>query len=210
MVLLFYLITSTVTPKDHGKRHIEPRTAEPSRSHTIFARAFRTSITTSVSATTTTTTATATCTTAGKRMPTMATGSSPTLRETVGTATASTASAVGPSDMTSGGTNLTFINCKGFANNDGVSCYANLILQCLQQHNSVRNSCVGSRYAEIRDLANNYVDRTKMGYLSSRSVRRLLGAPFSVNSQQDAAEFLGALAIFCTPVRNCLDYTIRT
>ena len=209
LVMLFYHITSTVTSKDHGKRHTGLRTAEPSRSRTVFARAFKTSIITSVSATTTTTTTTATCTTAGKSMSTMATGSSPTVRETVDTATASTASPVSASDTTSGGTNLTFINCKGFANNDGVSCYANSILQCLLQHNSVRNACVGSRYAELRDLANNYVDRTKMGYLSSKSVRRLLGAPFSVNSQQDAAEFLEALAIFCAPVRNCLDYTIR-
>ena len=190
LVMLFYHITSTVTSKDHGKRHTGLRTAEPSRSCTVFARAFKTSIITSVSATTTTTTTTAICTTAGKSMSTMATGSSPTVRETVGTATASTASPVSASDTTSGGTNLTFINCKGFANNDGVSCYANSILQCLLQHNSVRNACVGSRYAELRDLANNYVDRTKMGYLSSKSVRRLLGAPFSVNSQQDAAEFL--------------------
>ena len=105
---------------------------------------------------------------------------------------------------------MTFIHCKGFANNDGVSCYPNSILQCLLQHNSVRNACVGSRYTELCDLANNYVDRTKMGYLSSRFIHRLLGAPSSVNSQQDATEFLEALAIFCTPVRNCLDYTIRT
>ena len=117
---------------------------------------------------------------------------------------------MGASDTTSGGTTLTFIHCKSFANNDGVSCYANSILQCLLQHNSVRNACVGSRYTELRDLVNSYVDRTKMGYLSSRSIRRLLGALFSVNSQQDAAEFLEALTIFCTPIRNCLDYTIRT
>ena len=210
VVMLFYHITSTVTPKDHEKRHTGPRTAEPSRSRTVFARAFKTSITTSVLATITTTTATTTCTTAGKSMPTMATGSSPTVKETVSTATASTASSVGASDTTSGGTTLTFIHCKGFANNDGVSCYANSILQCLLQHNSVRNACVGSRYTELHDLVNSYVDHTKMGYLSSRSIRRLLGAPFSVNSQQDAAEFLEALAIFCTPIRNCLDYTIRT
>ena len=105
---------------------------------------------------------------------------------------------------------MTFIHCKGFANNDGVSCYPNSILQCLLQHNSVRNACIGSRYTQLCDLANNYVDRTKMGYLSSRFIHRLLGAPSSVNSQQDATEFLEALAIFCTPVRNCLDYTIRT
>ena len=41
-----------------------------------------------------------TCTTAGKSM---ATGSSPTVKETVSTATASTASSVGASDTTSGG-----------------------------------------------------------------------------------------------------------
>ena len=210
VVMLFHHITSTVTPKDHEKRHTGPHTAEPSRSRTVFARAFKTTISTSVLATITTTTATTTCTTAGKSMRTMAIGSSPTVKETISTATASTASSVGASDATSGGTTLTFIHCKGFANNDGVSCYANSILQCLLQHNSVRNACVGSRYTELHDLANNYVDRTKMGYLSSRSIRRLLGAPFSVNSQQDAAEFLEALAIFCTPVRNCLDYTIRT
>ena len=210
VVMLFYHITSTVTPKDHEKRHTAPRTAEPSRSRTVFARAFKTTISTSVLATITTTTATTTCTTAGKSMRTMGIGSSPTVKETISTATASTASSVGASDATSGGTTLTFIHCKGFANNDGVSCYANSILQCLLQHNSVRNACVGSRYTELHDLANNYVDRTKMGYLSSRSIRRLLRAPFSVNSQQDAAEFLEALAIFCTPVRNCLDYTIFT
>ena len=79
VVMLFYHITSTVTPKDHEKRHTGPRIAEPSRSHTVFARAFKTSITTSVLATITTTTST----TAGKSMPTMATGSSPTVKETM-------------------------------------------------------------------------------------------------------------------------------
>ena len=54
--MLFYYITSTVTPKDYEKRHTGPRTAEPSRSRTVFARAFKTSITTSVLATITTTT----------------------------------------------------------------------------------------------------------------------------------------------------------
>ena len=38
----------------------------------------------------------------------------------------------------------------------------------------------------------------------------LFVAPFSVNRQQDAAKFLEALAMFCAPLRNCLDYTIRT
>ena len=55
--MLFYHITSTVTPKDHEKRHTGPRTAEPSRSRTVFARAFKTNISTSALATITTTTA---------------------------------------------------------------------------------------------------------------------------------------------------------
>ena len=226
VLMLFYHTKSTATSKDHRKRYTDHCTTEPFRPCTVFARAFQTSITTTVSTITTTTTATTTCTssatttctstatttctTTDKSMHNVATGSSPIITETVGTATASTTSTVGASDMRCGGSSWTFINCKGFANNDGVSCYANSILQCLLQHNSVRNACVGSKYAELRDLANKYVDHTKKGNLSSRSVRRLLGAPFSVNSQQDAAEFLEALAIFCTPVRNCLNYTIRT
>ena len=83
-------------------------------------------------------------------------------------------------------------------------------MQCLLQHRCVRSACVASRYAALQDLANNYVDRTKVGHLSSRSVRKLLRAPFSVNRQQDASEFLEALAMFCAPLRNCLDYTVRT
>ena len=59
-------------------------------------------------------------------------------------------------------------------------------------------------------MANNYVDQTKVDLLSSRYVRKLLRAPFSVNRQQDASEFLEALAMFCAPLSNCLQYTIRT
>ena len=105
---------------------------------------------------------------------------------------------------------MIFTYCKGFTNNDGVSCYANSILQCLLQHRSVRNAWVGSRYSAFRNLANDYVDPTKLDLLSCRPVRKLLRAPFSVNRQQDASEFLEALAMFYAPLSNCLQYTVRT
>ena len=41
VVMLFYHIASTVTAKDHEKRHTGPCTAEPPRSHTVFVRAFK-------------------------------------------------------------------------------------------------------------------------------------------------------------------------
>ena len=61
---------------------------------------------------------------------------------------------------------------------------------------SVRNACVGSGYPALRNLANNYIDPTMEDLLSSRPICRLLQAPFSVNRQQDASEFLEALIIF--------------
>ena len=150
----------------------------------------KTTTSASTTATTTTTGTTATCSATSE--PNMTTTTSPIATETV-----HTPSSAGASGTTSRGTSLTFTNCKGFNNNDGVSCYANSILQYLLQHRSVRSACVASRYTALRDLANNYVDCTKVGHLSSRSIRKLLRAPFSVNRQQDAAKFLEALAMFC-------------
>ena len=54
-----------------------------------------------------------------------------------------------------------------------------------------------------------YVDPTKVDLLTSRSVRKLLRAPFSVNRQQDAAEFLEALAIFCTPLKTAYSIPLQ-
>ena len=65
---------------------------------------------------------------------------------------------------------LSFTNCKGFSKNDGVSCYANSILQCLLQYMSVRNACVGSGYPALCNLEYNYVDPTMEDLLSSRHV----------------------------------------
>ena len=208
VLMLFYHLKDTVasvktaTGKESCRRDAEhSNTASPQM---IFARSHRMkTTTTSVSTAATTTTPTTTTYTTG----TCTTRTEPT---TATTTTANTPSTSAAGYGTSGSTSLTFTKCKGFTNNDGVSCYANSTLQCLLQHRSVRNACVGSRYTALRDLANDYVDPTKVGYLSSRSVRKLLRAPFSINRQQDAAEFLQALAMFCTPVNNCLQHTITT
>ena len=74
----------------------------------------------------------------------------------------------------------------------------------------VRNACVGSGYPALCNLANNYVDPTMKDLLSSRPVCQLLRAPFSVNRQQDASELFRSTNHFSTPIRNCLQYTMRT
>ena len=200
VLMLFYLHKNTLkTATGKESSRTDPGHSNTTSPQTIFARSHRMkTTTTSVSTAPTTTT------------PTTMTYTTASCTTSTEPSTATTTTSTTAEHGTTGSTSLTFNKCKGFTNSDGVSCYANSILQCLLQHRSVRNACVGSRYTVLRDLANNYVDPTKVNYLSSRSVRELLRAPFSVNRQQDAAEFLQALAMFCTPVRNCLQHTITT
>ena len=137
VLLLFYHIKSTVastgkaSAKDNSRRKFShSTTAQP---HTIFARTQLTRIATG-------TTAASTCTRTTE--PTTETTTSTTTSTRLTTHTEATTSA---SDCSSPNTTLIFTYC-GFTNNDGVSCYANSILQCLLQHRSVRNAWVGSRY----------------------------------------------------------------
>ena len=174
VLLLFYHIKNTIastgkaSAKDVGRRKVScSTTAQPK---TIFAR---TQLTTDATTTTSTRTIEPTTVTAMSTTP----GTNVTTTHTAATTTST--------GTTSQSSILTFTKCKGFTNDDGVSCYANSILQCLLQHRSVRNACVGSRYPALRNLANDYVDPTKVDCLSCRSVRKLLRAPFSVNRQQD-------------------------
>ena len=215
VLLLFYHIKNTVASiitapaKDISRKEASHSTKAPLR--TVFARTQPTRATTSASPITTTTTTTISTTTCTSTIEPTITASTNTrvnltTMHTAATATSTTAAA----GTRSRSSMLTLINCKGFTNSDGVSCYANSILQCLLQHRAIRNACVSSRYPALRNLANNYVDPTKSDLLSSRPVRKLLRAPFCVNRQQDASEFLGALAMFCAPLSNCLQYTIRT
>ena len=171
VLLLFYHVKSTVAPtgkastKDIGRRkYSHSTTAQP---QTIFARTRLTRMTTGATTTTTTTTTHTTTTTE----PTTVT-TAPTTTSTISTKTHTTATC-NASGCSSQNT-LIFTYCKGFTNNDGVSCYANSILQCLLQHRSVRNAWVGSRYFAFRNLANDYVDPTKLDLLSCRPVRKLL------------------------------------
>ena len=166
VLLLFYHIKSTVAStktapaKDIGRRKFSDSTRE--QPHTIFARTQQTRMTAG-----TTTARTCTRTTESSSVTTASTTSSTKLT----THTETTTSAI---DLSSPNTSLIFIYCKGFSNNDGVSCYANSILQCLLQHSFVRNAWEGSRYPAFRNLANDYIDPTKLGLLSCRSVRKLL------------------------------------
>ena len=157
VLILFYHLKNTVASmkttaaKDSSRREAGHCTTTSPR--TIFAKSHRMKTTTSVSTEATTTTPTTmTYTTASFTTTTGPTTVSPTTTPTVGTAT-TTINTAAECGTTSGGTSLTFNKCKGFTNNDGVSCYANSILQCLLQHRSVRNACVISRYSVLRDLA---------------------------------------------------------
>jgi len=114
------------------------------------------------------------------------------------------------SSATSSVSSRHFKSCVSFMNNDGVPCYANVILQSLLQHSVLRSAFVASRYKPLRDLAYSYNDPARAGVLSSRQVRRMLGAPFSERGQQDASEFFMSLAMYCRTVENCLNVITRT
>ena len=101
-------------------------------------------------------------------------------------------------------------SCVPFNNTDGVSCYANAILQCLLQHTVIRSVFIASRYTALRDLSNSYNNPSRRELLSSRGVRRMLGAPFCEKMQQDASEFLISLSMYCRSIENCLKMTTRT
>ena len=145
VLILFYHLKNTVASmkttaaKDSSRREAGHCTTTSPR--TIFAKSHRMKTTTSVSTEVTTTTPTTmTYTTASFTTTTGPTTVSPTTTPTVGTATTTTNTAAECSTI-SGGTSLTFNKCKGFTNNDGVSCYANSICDriCENVHSSHKN-----------------------------------------------------------------------
>ena len=103
-----------------------------------------------------------------------------------------------------------YLNCRKFTNNDGVSCYANCILQSLLQHMPLRSAFISSRYRALRSLSQSYGEESNSATLSSRQVRRMLGAPYSETQQQDASEFLVSLCTFCSQIRSCLEFCTRS
>ncbi|XP_065893048.1 uncharacterized protein [Dysidea avara] len=103
-----------------------------------------------------------------------------------------------------------FKSCVPFKNPDGVSCYANSVLQSLLQHSALRSAFIASRYTVLRDLSNSYNYPSRDEVLSCRQVRRMIGAPFSEQRQQDASEFLVNLSMYCRTIENCLKLFIRT
>ena len=103
-----------------------------------------------------------------------------------------------------------YLDCIGFTNSDGVSCYANCILQSQLQHMPLQNAFSSSRYIALHSLSNNYMGRSTVTVVSSKQVRRMLGAPYCEIQQQDASEFLISLCMFCPQIKNCLEFTIRS
>jgi len=93
----------------------------------------------------------------------------------------------GPSRASEAATVTSFKTCVvPFKNTDGVSCYTNSVLQSLLQHSALRNAFIASRYRALQELSNSYNNPSRREVLSSRKVRRMLGASFSVQRQQDA------------------------
>ena len=105
-----------------------------------------------------------------------------------------------PSGASAAATVISFKTCVPFKNTDGVSCYANSVLQSLLQHGALRNAFIASRYRALRELSNSYNNPSRREVLSSRKVRCMLGAPFSVQRQQDASEFLVSLSMYCRTI----------
>jgi len=85
----------------------------------------------------------------------------------------------GPSRATAA-TDKSFKTCVTFRNTDGVSYYANSVLQSLLQHSALRSAFIASRYRVLRELSNSYNNPSSGEVLYSGQVRRMLGAPFSV------------------------------
>ena len=127
VLMLFYLHKNTLkTATGKESSRTDPGYSNTTSPQTIFARSHRMkTTTTSVSTAPTTTT------------PTTMTYTTASCTTSTEPSTATTTTSTTAEHGTTGSTSLTFNKCKGFTNSDGVSCYANSILQCLLQHRSV-------------------------------------------------------------------------
>ncbi|XP_065894145.1 uncharacterized protein [Dysidea avara] len=230
--LLFYHAVSTVPPpKDavgHSKKHVKapesvkpPKPIKPHVKPTMIdlkaansttannSASLESSSSVAGAATTTTDSAHVKNTTEFKtsRVDTANKATDSTVKNTKGHAGSKIS---GPGPSRAGATARSFKSCVPFKNTDGVSCYANSVLQSLLQHGALRSAFIASRYRALQDLSNSYNYPSRTEVLSSRQVRRMLGAPFSVRSQQDASEFLINICMYCRTIENCLNLVTRT
>lgn len=92
---------------------------------------------------------------------------------------------------------------------DNVSCYANAVLQCLIHNNIIRKILLKHDDTNtIKTLINDYIDGKNV--LNSINIRHFLSEPFSLNMQQDAAEFLTVLCEKITILRDIMGRDLST
>jgi len=96
---------------------------------------------------------------------------------------------------------VTQVSCKGFANFDKVSCYANSLLQCLLQCPDIRQSL---QPCALKRVANDYL---VVPTLLSTPVRHAIGSPFSLPQQQEE-EFFLKLADVCTEIESNITFHV--
>ena len=81
------------------------------------------------------------------------------------------------------------LKCKGFINEDGVSSYANSVMQCVFLSPIIRKVILNGCDGAIKDLCRQYLSNTDTT-LSCMKLRQELGSPFDGSISQDAFKFL--------------------
>uniref|UniRef100_A0A8D9BLJ6 ATP-dependent DNA helicase PIF1 n=1 Tax=Cacopsylla melanoneura TaxID=428564 RepID=A0A8D9BLJ6_9HEMI len=102
---------------------------------------------------------------------------------------------------------LELICIPGFTNADGVSCYANSVLQCLFH-------CEPILLKLLEDSSNDPLSLIARSFISQsdnidcRSLRNCIGEPFSRVEQQDPSEFLAELLVQYPDLHEMFTFTI--
>lgn len=85
-----------------------------------------------------------------------------------------------------------FISTPGFTNTDGVSCYANSVIQVIFHCRSILlNILDETQETPLKQLARAFISQS--GNLECKDLRTYLGEPFSLRQQQDVSEFFNAI-----------------
>lgn len=99
----------------------------------------------------------------------------------------------------------TLWNIRGFANNDNVSCYVNVTIQCMFHSPILRQILFRlERTNVMRKLIDRYTSNDKI--LDTTSIRRLAGNQYIQNNQQDASEFITHLINNISSIKSRIEH----
>ena len=97
---------------------------------------------------------------------------------------------------------------RRFSNPDGVSSFANSVMQCIMCSPALRKVILDGCDGALKDLCRQYISATG-STLDCTELRKMLGSPVDGSSSEDAVKFLLLLMVTCDKLGSVMRHTVN-